>query len=168
MSYAGVERDPGWVVWAEQETIERLRGQLSDRRAERELRRATGAEPGEAGRPEPSVGVGAAASLQAAPLDLQASGVLSQLPDHPDRSQVSALSEPPDRNDPAWHVWAEAQTILRLQQPHEHRADSLPLRAEPQPEPEPTPGLRIEVRLEGDRPTRTVRVHHENLRAVGI
>lgn len=161
MSYAGVECDPGWIEWAERETIARLKDQLSDRRAKRELRRVSqmGTEETgpaasktleEIGRPLQTVSPAVSSSEETPP----------SLPDHPLHTHVSAFSEPPDRHGATWHDWAEAQTVLRLQQPRKRRR-------KPAPQPEPVSDLRIEVDLEAP-PARTVRVHHENLKAVGI
>ena len=168
MSYAGVGCDPGWVAWAEQETVARLRDQLSDRRVRRELGRIAQARSDDG--PQPS----AAARLEApvarsAPVEPRGPEPTPDTAlDHPLHTHVTAFSEPPAREEAAWHDWAEAQTILRLQQ-RPTRRRVLPRQPQPQPEPEPgsVPDLRIEVTLDA-APRRTVRVHHENLKAVGI
>ena len=158
MSYAGVERGPEWVAWAEQETIARLNGWFSTAPEERQLRRAARAEAAPAGGARPP----AEAQPAAAPsgVDYETFAHLETtdpvLGDHPLHTHVSALSEPPDRHGPEWHEWAEAQTVLRLQQPR---------RARPQrPKPEPVvPDIQVEL-----TPPRTIRINHENLKAVGI
>ena len=158
MSYAGVERGPEWVAWAEQETIARLNGWLSTAPEERQLRRAAMAEAAPAGGARPPAEAQSVAA--ASDVDYETFADLEttdpDLSDHPLRTQVSALSEPPDRHGPEWHEWAEAQTVLRLQQPRRAR------RQRPQPAPV-VPDIQLEL-----TPPRTIRINHENLRAVGI
>ena len=172
MSYAGVECDPGWFRWAEQETIARLKDQLSDRRAGRELRRVAQPESDlggvhdlgvrDARPPAAPATVGEAAVASGSRLPRPSEPAQATFPDHPLHTHVTAFSEPPDRHGPAWHDWAEAQTVLRLQQPPKRKRTASPPRREPVAD-----DLRIEVSL-ATAPTRTVRVHHENLKAVGV
>ena len=151
MSYAGVQRGPEWVAWAEQETIARLSGQFSTSRAQRELRRAAAGATPTAADAEPSA--------QADPVDYDTFAHVEatdlELQEHPLRTHVSALSEPPDRHGSEWHQWAEAQTVLRLEQSRRARR------------PAPKPAAVPDIQVAGTRP-RIIRINHDNLRAIGI
>lgn len=112
--------DPGWVRWAEGETVSRLRDQLTSLRVQRELRRAAGPEPaGDAYEPEPAPPASA-----------------------PVGSSLSAMNAPPAPGDPGWHEWAEAQTVLRLRRPKAPPVPDVPVAPAPSDDP-----IRIEAAL---------------------
>ncbi|HJR45568.1 MAG TPA: hypothetical protein VJ927_08170 [Actinomycetota bacterium] len=151
------ECDPRWVEWAERETINRLRDQLTELRVKRELRRV--AEQQEA--------------------EVEDALVAPDEPTSPEpvvRQSLSAMNAPPDPEDPAWQAWAETQTVLRLRRQKEMRATaSAPSAPPPDPAPaigptteaERVPETRSELRFEVEsRPT--IRIHHDNLRTVGV
>ena len=149
MSYApkGVapsECDPGWVRWAEGETVSRLQDQLTSLRVQRELRRAAAPDP-DAALLEPE---------SSPPADTSGSG------------NVAAMNAPPAPGDPAWHAWAEAQTVLRLRRPRSE-TDLPAAVALPDPVPPPAPPRWDPLRVEG-RPPRTIRIHHDNLETVRL
>ena len=137
------ECDPGWVRWAEGETVSRLQDQMTELRLRRELRRA--AEPeSTVDEPEP-----------APPPPAPTAG-----------GNVAAMNAPPAPGDPAWHAWAEAQTILRLRRPKSAR-DLLPDPPLQASAPPPIPPLRDPLRVDG-RPPRTIRIHLDNLETVRL
>ena len=132
------ECDPGWVRWAEGETVSRLQDQLTALRVQRELRRA--AEP--AAEPEPET---------SPPAPPSGSG------------NVTAMNAPPAPGDPAWQAWAEAQTVLRLRHPRSEADLPVPAVELPPPAPPSWDPLRVE-----GRPPRTIRIHHDNLEIVRL
>lgn len=131
--------DPGWVSWAEQETVSRLEDQLTSMRLQRELRRA--AEP--------------------PPATDEPDAAISEPPPASEGGNVSAMNAPPVPSDPAWHAWAEAQTVLRLRRP---KTPQSPPVAE---QPPPPPPARDPLRVETPSP-RVLRIHHENLETVRL
>lgn len=135
------DRDPGWVRWAETETVSRLQDQLTSMRVQRELRRA--AEPPHA------------------PEEPQAPA--SMPPERSDGSNVAAMNAAPLPGDPAWHAWAEAQTVLRLRRPR-----TAPQSAPMEERPPPPPPTRDPLRVEVSSAPRAIRIHHENLKTVRL
>ena len=131
--------DPGWVSWAEQETVSRLEDQLTSMRLQRELRRA--AEP--------------------PPAPAEPDGRISEPSVVSEGGSVTAMNAPPGPGDPGWHAWAEAQTVLRLRRPK--APQSPPVAERPPPPPPARDPLRVETSS-----LRVLRIHHENLETVRL